>query len=331
MFRKIFSKSSLISLLIVSMMIAASLGVALNRQRIIDQITVWQFNPTAEVVALVDDAGMSDNGKFFYLASQPVLDATQNFNTVCESVENTMSILGCYTNNRIYVYNVRDKNLDGIREVTAAHEALHAAYSRLSQKEKERIGILLEAEYIKIENDISYSDRMDFYARTEPGERINELHSVIGTEVSDISVELEEYYSQYFEDRQKVVRLYQKYSKVFQDLKDKSISLANRLNELSKSINHLVNTYNTDVIRLNSDIETFNRMSGDGSFGSQSEFNAARAVLVERVSVLDALRVKVNNDIAEYGRLLVQYNSNAAETKRIYNSIDSTLAPAPSV
>ncbi len=47
------------------------------------------------------------------------------------------AILGCYnpSSRDIYIYNVTNSELDGVKEVTAAHEMLHAAWERLSESE----------------------------------------------------------------------------------------------------------------------------------------------------------------------------------------------------
>lgn len=332
MLRRKFSKSTIIVNIVVGLMlVASSLLIVANRQRIIDQITVWQFHSTSIIAGLVDRAGMNDNGKFLYLASQPVLDATQNFNNECDRIENTTSILGCYSNYRIFIYDVTDKKLDGVREVTASHETLHAAYSRLDSFEKDKINVLLEAEYKKLENNKDYSDRMAFYARTEPGERDNELHSVIGTEIANINPDLEKYYDNYFSDRQKVVTLNTKYSSVFINLKSHANVLLAQLNALSAGIVSATEKYNSDVKTLNADIIEFNRRADNGSFKTQSQFNSERAVLSARVYELDVNRAKIDSDLALYDQTLAEYNSIASESKKLYNSIDSTLAPAPSV
>jgi len=331
MLRWKLSKSKIILNIIISLiLIVLSLLIVANRQRIIDQITVWQFHATSAITALVDRAGMNSNGKFLYLASQPILDSTQNFNNECDRIENTTSILGCYSNSRIFVYDVTDQKLDGIREVTATHETLHAVYARLDSTEKAKIDVLLEAEYKKLENNKDYSDRMAFYARTEPGERDNELHSVIGTEIANINPDLEKYYDNYFSDRQKVVALNTKYSSVFINLKNHANVLLAQLNALSKSISSGTEKYNSDVKTLNSDIIAFNKRADSGSgFNSQSQFNSERAVLSARVDELDVNRSKIDSDIATYDQILAEYNSLASESKKLYNSIDSTLAPAP--
>jgi len=332
MLQQKYSKASAsLTFLICCVLIAISLLLITNKQYVIDQITVWQYHPTSEISALADRAGMDNYGKFLYLASQPKLDATQNFNTECDRIENVTSILGCYSDYRIYIYDVTDTQLDGVREVTAAHETLHAAYRRMSDDEKNKVDVLLEVEYKKLETNKDFADLMAFYSRTEPGQRNNELHSIIGTEVADISPALEAHYSQYFSDRQKVVTLYVKYSSVFQELASRANELVTQMNALSSSISAKSTQYNTDVKALNVDIAAFDKRADSGDFSSQAQFNYERAALSNRVTELDAARTSVNNDITKYGSLLAEYNSIASQSKKLDNSIDSTLAPAPSV
>lgn len=312
-------------------LIGLSLTIIVNRQLVVDQITVWQWQPNSEMDALIDRAGMNDYSKFLFHASRPVLDSTQNFNVECDRIENSTSILGCYSNYRIYIYNVSDKQLDGIREVTSSHEVLHAVYQRLSDQEKTDINVLLEAEYKKIETNKDYSDRMEFYARTEPGERYNELHSVIGTEIANIDPKLETYYKKYFTDRQKVVDLNTKYSSVFANLRNHANALITQMDSLIKSINERTAQYNTDVVTLNKDILAFNAKATSEGFTSQAQFNSERAALTNRVTTLDATSSSIHADVVTYNTILKEYNSIASESKKLYNSIDSTLAPAPSV
>lgn len=308
-----------------------SLVIALNRQYISDQITVWQFQPTSEITGLVDRAGMNDSGKFIYLASKPELNSPTDFNVACDRIENTTSILGCFSDRKIYLYNVTDPQLDGIREVTAVHETLHAVYLRLSATEKDRVNVLLENEYAKLENNEDFKSLMEFYDRTEPGQRDNELHSIIGTEVSNIGHELESYYSKYFTDRSKVVALDDKYSSVFNDLSTRASDLATRLNALGITISSNTEKYNSDARMLNSDISSFNIRADNGSFSSQHSFDLERSALTSRVSALEKLRTTLTTDISEYEAKLSEYNSISSQTKKLYDSIDSTLVSAPSV
>ena len=302
-----------------------------NRQFVVDQLSVWQYKPNADVISLASRSGMSDEGKFYFFAAQPAVEEAQEFNKQCDRKEDTTAILGCYNGRNIYIYNVTNQSIDGIREVTAAHEMLHAAYDRLGGSEKARVNALLETEYAKLKTDAKLAERMAFYDRTEPGERDNELHSVIGTEVVSVSPELEKYYTKYFSDRSKVTALHQKYAAVFDDLQNRSQVLINKLTDLNKSIEQNTTSYNKDVAKLNQDIESFNAKANSGSFNTQSEFQSERSSLLARANQLDSRRQTINNDVATYETLRQELAVIASQSEVLNKSIDSSLAPAPSL
>ncbi len=325
-------RNSIISTIIFCIvLIVLSVIFIINRQRIFDQISVWQYNPSTAIISLTERAGMNDNGKFIFFASQPKLESTNDFNKVCNKIENSNSILGCYNSLHIYIYDVTDSKLDGVREVTATHETLHAAYIRLSNNDKAKVNKLIEVEYEKLKNNSEFLQLMAFYERTEPGERDNELHSLIGTEVSIISPELEKYYSKYFTDRQKVVALNAKYIGAFNDLKTRDNEITTKIDTSYASITSEQNEYSSAVIILDADITSFNNRASNGDFTSQSHFNNERSLLVSRSAKMEAMRAKINSDILIYESLIEEHNSIASESQKLYNLIDSTLAPAPSV
>jgi hypothetical protein len=315
-------------------MVVATIFILIYRQRIIDQITVWEYSAPAETTNLVKRAGMNSNGIFYYYASQPSLytpSTASSFNKVCNNTETSTAILGCYSGNRIYVYVVSDPQLDGISEVTAAHETLHAIYSRLSDSEKIRVDKMLEAEYKVLSTNKYYSDLLAFYSSYEPGQRDNELHSIIGTEVAQISPELEAYYDQYFVNRQDVVNLDAQYSSVFKSLKAKADALSGQIDSLLATITSLSDQYNSDAMQLKTDINTFNSRAQSGGFTSQSQFNNERAVLTGRAAALDATRATIQSDYTNYQSMVAEYNSYATQSKKLYDTINSTLVSSPSV
>lgn len=326
------TKSSLVSLIIIGVFGVIAAALLLNRQLIIDQITVWQYKPTAEVAAIASTASFSENGTFVYYASQPSIESTQLFNDACGRTEQTTAILGCYSSDRIYIYNITNEKLAGIKEVTAAHEMLHAAYQRLSDADKQSVNALLEVEYEKLKNDQKFAERMAFYARSEPGERENELHSIVGTEIASVSPALETYYKRYFTDRQKTVALYTGYSAVFKQINERSTELSSSLKVLAAKIEAATNSYNTSVKSLNQDIAAFNaKASTSGGFSSQSEFRAEQSALTGRAASLDAERTAIAADLATYRAQRAELESISAESAELNQSIDSSLAPAPSL
>src|SRR6185295_11567695 len=79
-----------------------------------------------------------DTRRLFYVY-HPVLEDKQAFNSHCTDSEKTI-VLGCYISRTgIYLYDVTDSRLNGVEQVTAAHETLHAAYERLSSSERKRV------------------------------------------------------------------------------------------------------------------------------------------------------------------------------------------------
>lgn len=310
--------------------IAAAVFVGVFWRDITDRIAAANYQPSSEIRAIAERATMNDGGEFYFYASQPVLDGTQKFNDYCARREEKSAILGCYSGGKIYIYKISDARLDGIEEVTAAHEMLHAAYDRLSAGKKDWLEPLLEAEYQKV-TDTELKERMAYYDRTEPGEHYNELHSIIATEVESLSPELESYYKTYFNDRASIARLHAAYQAEFEGLEDQTTTLANDLNTLADQINSATEQYNADSARLNADIQMFNERAENGGYGSQAAFNADRQQLVARSDEIAASRQQIEENIATYDTKLAQYKALSSQAQDLNNSINSDLAPAPAV
>lgn len=324
---------SAITSIIVITIFALAGWILLNKQFVIDQLSVWSYEESADIAAINERLALNDKGTFYFYASHPEVSPSSSFNFDCPRQEVNNPILGCYTGDgRIYIYDIQDARLDGIEEVTAAHEMLHAAWDRLSSEEQKRVGALLRAAYTSI-NDPALSERMDYYQRTEPGEFENELHSILGTEVSHLSSELEAYYSQYFDSRGAVVALHDQYSNIFDQLKAQADKLYSELETLNKSIQAATAQYNTDAAQLSADISRFNQRAQDGDFTSITQFNSERAALVARSNQLEQDRQAINASIDVYSNKYDQYQGIAAELEGLNSSLDSftNLAPSPSL
>lgn len=306
-----------------------SAWLIINRQFVVDYVSVWQYQPTEQVAKLASDTTMTEHGRFIFYASQPRLDGTQAFNDACQRQEEGSAILGCYSKGKIFVYDVQDERLSGVKEVTAAHEVLHAVYERLSASERSAIDDELEVALEAVDSH-KLQERMDYYARTEPGQRTNELHSILATEFEVLTPALEEHYETYFENRQTVVELHNQYSDKFSAIADSVTVSRQQLEALSTEITTLTNKYNDDTQSLNAKIEQFNARAEAGSFSSQQQFSQERSSLLAEADGLSAMRRTVDAKVAEYERLRARYNSLVDESNSLQQSLDSSLAPAPS-
>jgi len=317
-------------------LVGGGFWVSTNQQTITDQFTVWQFEPSPAVDSHVSRLALTDHGRFLYFASTPAVSDHDTFSTKCpsDSDEEDYGILGCYvpSSMTIYLFDVTDERLDGTEEVTAAHEMLHAAWDRLDSDTRAELSDLLEVEYDRLSGDTAFVERMEFYARTEPGQRSNELHSIIGTESTDLSPALEEYYSQYFTDRSIVTDLHVASNAVFLQLQTQADALIASLDALRDSIESDYAKYTSGYDSLNADVEAFNRRADTpGAFPSQAAFNRERSSLIARQDSLDALYASITSRSDQYDALVVELdgvNSTAAELQsglNIGSEVDSNL------
>lgn len=309
--------------------IVGSFWLWVERQSVVDAINYYQYSPTQTVEQLTETSNMTDHGRYMFYVSRPQVDTSDDFNKNCQRREADSPILGCYTAGRIYIYNVTDDRLQGIKSVTAAHEMLHAAYERLDETEKNRLSRLLEAAYDKHGNG-ELDRRMEYYERTEPGQRINELHSILGTEVDGLGSDLEAYYAKYFTDRSELVKLHGEVESVFNELSEEADQLVSELEQLSGSINSRTAEYNAGVQALNRDVAEFNqRADRQGGFESQSDFEAARSELMNRSERLSESKRSIQADVARYKTLLANLEAINSESKSLNRSLDSSLSDVP--
>lgn len=313
---------SIIAVTLTVVFMATAAWLFLNRQFVLDQFTNWSYQPSAQVATITDTVRFSDKGRFLFYATRPEVADANQFNQDCPRQEPGSAILGCYNADRIFIYDISNQQLDGIKEVTAAHEMLHAAWARLSVSEQERLTVLLEAEYEKHSGD-ELEVRMEYYQRNEPDQLINELHSILPTEVRTLSPELEAYYRQYFNDRSHIVDLFDDYNGVFKDLKAKGDGLFLQLERLAAAIESSRVQYEQQSQQLATDIDTFNGRATGGGFSSRQQFDAERSALVTRSTELERQRVAISGNIEQYNTLYDEYQKVATDLDSLSSSIDS--------
>lgn len=311
-----------VAFFISGLVIIAAIWILFNRQYALDVVTNWTYEPSTAVNSIVERTELTDKGKFTFFATRPDVLEQDAFNKSCPRQEAGSPILGCYTtDDRIYMYNVTSEQLDGMKEVTAAHEVLHAVWQRTSTEERERLGALLKEAYLKID-DQALKTRMEYYERTEPGEFVNELHSILGTETKKLGPELESYYSSFF-NRDKVLALHDNYSTVYLELTARAEVLFSDMEKSSSSIDAATATYNASLAAYSSDIQSFNSRAQSGSFNSNAQFNSERAALVARADQLEADRQSINGMIATYNKCYDEYQKIADKLKVLNDGMDS--------
>ncbi len=287
---------------------------------VIDWWLLRDYDPPAEIVELAENTTMTDLGERYFYVYQPQLLDRETFRQQCIVAEKSI-VLGCYVSRQgIYIYDVTDEQLAGIREVTAAHEMLHVAYERLNTAERERIDELNLAIYDQLDNE-RIKRTIQAYRDRDPNIVANELHSVLPTEVRELdNPELEEYYAQYFDDRLAVVEYSEQYASVFDEARQRVEQLDEQLKQQRDEIDTLQTTLDNQASSLEAERSRLNQLFEDEQFEEYNEgvstFNANVQSYNETVNRLRSL-------IDRYNRLVAERNDAVVAFESLTTSIDT--------
>ncbi len=275
------------------------------------------YVPSETVKKLADSAKMSDlSRKLFYVHDPAILDKA-SFQTSCTVGEETI-VLGCYvSNDRIYLYDVQDERLAGVEEVTAAHEMLHAAYDRLSPKEKVVLNGLLQEAYDSL-TDERIRKNIASYETRDSSVVMNELHSILGTEVLELPRDLETYYQRYFTDRLAVVSLSQIYASEFEKREEQIKAYDAQLSNLNGEI-----TRRQADLGLQSQALTEERKLLESLRGDASVFNQGVKTYNVKVNSYNSDVAKTKELIDQYNVIVSKRNEIAVEERQLVEAIDT--------
>lgn len=291
----------------------ASVGwAAANPRAVTDAVTVWQYDATPAISGYATRAAMSERGRFLFYASMPEVVPGDAFDAVCSRDEPDIGVLGCYTlaDGRIYLYDITNPDLDAFEVVVAAHEMLHAAWDRLSPDEQAALAEPLEEAFASLGPESELVERIAAYEEFDPTSRIPELYAIVGTELADLSPELDEHYAQFFDDRMAVVALWKQVEAIFLELEAELDRLSGELDRLSAEIDAEQSAAEQAAAVLEADIAAFNeRASRPGGYTSQSAFERDRQALLSRQTALTAAIDATNAKVDAYNTLVDEFTA----------------------
>lgn len=302
----------------------ATIGVVSNRQLIRDQYVARTASLQSQAVDLEGSLDLTNHAQFIYRASQPQILPAAEFNESCKSVAHEHSIvLGCYTRQQIYVYDVKDERLNGVKEVTAAHELLHALYERLPAGEKANLNRELTQTAESIE-DQRFKETLAEYRRTEPDQIENEMHSILGTEIEVLPASLEAHYGKYFKDRKKIVAYAKQYEDAFTSLDEQIADYDQQLQSLKQQKEELESTLATEQQVIESEKS---RLDSLRSLGDAREYNQAVPEYNARIQNYNQLVAGLKQTVEDYNQLVVKRNALAATQNDLVKQLDSSYDP----
>jgi uncharacterized protein YaaR (DUF327 family) len=317
-----------LSTLMILLVVLGLAGIlAVNRQAVFDWLKLHDYKPPAQVSQLADQDTMTPKGRKIFFVNHPLLSAKQSFAAYCPSSSREQTIvLGCYHSNQagVYVLDVTDSRLEGIEQVTAAHEMLHAAYDRLNGQQKSSVNKMLEDYYKNGLTDDRIRETIDAYKQTEPSDLVNEMHSIFGTEIVSLPAGLENYYKQYFGSRTQVAGFAAKYQSEFSSRQAQVSQMDQQLSAWKKQIE----SSQASLKDQQSQIETQrNSLLALRSRGDVNAYNAGVPTYNNLVDKYNSSVRELQSVVSQFNDLVAKRNAIALEEDQLVNELKANVAP----
>jgi hypothetical protein len=173
-----------------------------NWQAISDERKAREYQPTDEIISIVDELKLTEKGKTIFYAANPQLKTAAQISNYCDSTVGHYS-LGCYyrgDNERIFLHDIETDNINengltydfrASRNETALHELLHAVYDRLDASEQSKV-----CSSLNVIGDARLNDKLAVYSDEQ---RCTEAFARVGSEFIDLATDdLRSIYEDYF-------------------------------------------------------------------------------------------------------------------------------------
>jgi hypothetical protein len=299
-------------IIVVSIIAAILISIFLGSTVFRDDVTVLFYSGSEEIKQISNQTGMNSHGKAIFYSTQPELVDYPTLKKNCLFAESDVNIIeyGCYLedSNKIYLLNIKDSRLAPMMAVTAGHEMLHKVFSMTPDDEKNGIIPNLSAENIKKTNFLTPTEESRLSEMIKPyesegltaDELTNEMHSLVGTEITLANSQLLSHYDEYFTDQSIPVEEYNKKESAIALIEQEINDGINKLSLLEQAINdgdaNLSSVQNAlnydeyigDIRTYNINVGIYNKNLGIVN-GKIDEYNSLLATLKTKMADYDAI------------------------------------------
>jgi len=314
-------------LLLISLLFClAVLGLAAaNRRDIYDWWALRGYQAPSTVAQLAMQDTMTPYARKILYVNHPAIDSKAAFSIKCPNNGGEQTIvLGCYHSDQagIFLLNVSDPRLNGVEQVTEAHEMLHAAYDRLSTAERNKVDAMLLDYYDHNLHDQRIITTMAAYKKTEPHDVVNEMHSVFGTEIANLPAGLEQYYKQYFTNRSQIAAYAAQYQAEFTS---RQATVAADDSQLSGLKSH-IDSDEADLKTKQSQINSQQSQLVAERSSNPAAYNAAVPAYNAQIDAYNGEVQTVQSLIDQYNQLVAARNIVAGEEDQLVNDLNGSPA-----
>lgn len=284
---------------------------------------LWEglsYRPDEAVQEIETALELTGTGRRIFKATHPVVEGGTEFNTHCGEHDDDVSVLGCYSDGRIYIYRITDEQLALANKVTAAHELLHAAWERMGDGEKNEVKVWLEE--AREQQADWFKGELETYDDTD---KMEEVYTRAGTKLAEVPEGLEKHYAKYFKNRARIVEMYKTYEAPFEALRSEISTLYDEIERVREEIAAEREQYSQDLDEINARIDEFNACANTVNCFTTAEFNAQRSKLVDERAALELRRMKLNEKIDANNARIDEYRSRQDALGGLYDLMDSNI------
>jgi hypothetical protein len=305
--------------LVMAMAIVVAIVGLRFAQDLWDGMRLLGYQPPPEISAMAAKTTMTDTARRLFYVNQPTIETRKSSLNLCKGSEHTI-VLGCYvTTKGIFLQAVTDPRLDGVMEVTAAHEMLHAAYQRMTILQQSQLNQKLRDVLAQLPNQ-RIVKLVDTYNQQDPNSVDSELHSILGTEVRELSPELETHYRQYFTDRSAIVALSERYEGIFTSLRNKYKNLGQQLSSSRSVLEQLAAQVKQEAQGVESERGDLRAAI---AANPHSDYTSRVASFNHRVRSYNLLVSQLKEQTDTYNQMVTEQNSLALEEKSLFESLEN--------
>ena len=335
-----------------------TLWIGGNQDMLLDWLNVTPQASSPAIERLATATAMTRSAQRLFYRQDPTIEERREFLNTCSKVPVKGVMMGCYsrkgTVGKIAIQVVTEPRLQGMMEVTAAHEMLHAAYDKFNQFERNRLTPLLESAVTQVKDE-RLLKVLNQYKADDRERYLNELHSHLGTEISNLGEpELEQHYEKYFTNRQQTVSFAIKAGSTLRVIDQRAEALKTEIDQLeaklktrkadldstenqSKSSSQQLEEQSSTLSRIRESVEN-SLASGDRSTGLIAEFELQRSRFNDAVESHNSqvrerqVQIDIYNEmVVEYKKKVDEYNKLGHDERSLFDGLreKDPTDPAP--
>lgn len=283
---------------------------------------LFAYIPDEKIMGLMDNLTFSEQGKrIFFLTDPKFVYSKKEITRICSNshANQGANLLGCYDpkTNSIFLLEAKNKSAHVIVATTAAHELLHAVYSKMNIREKIYVNDLLN-QTLNGENGRELSERLKVYGDLPLKEKMDEIYAIVGTEFLNIPDELAVHYSQYF-DRESLVGLYNQFKQKTAQHAENVADVDGSLVDVKSDIESKKRNLNSAISEADSIKDTMNEYKSENNSEMHNllvpDYNA-------KIGEINELQSELKQLINSYNERVNYRNKEAAKANRLGSAFE---------